>query len=81
MSVLIWVQTVCKRYQQRIKVAASKESLPAHEGLVNAVMEWATSLHIMYGGYKTFFMLNSTELEIYHALCQNANICWHFNIY
>ena len=32
--------------------------------------------------YKTFFMLNSTEHEIYHAhKCSNANNCWHFNIY
>ena len=27
LSVLIWVQTVCKDYQQTIKVAASKESV------------------------------------------------------
>ena len=33
-------------------------------------------------GYKTFFMLNSTEHEIILAhKCQNANICWHFNVY
>ena len=33
-------------------------------------------------GYKTFFMHNSTEHEIFPAhKCQNANICWHFNIY
>ena len=31
---------------------------------------------------KTFFMLNSTEQEIYHAhKCWNANNGWHFNIY
>ena len=31
--------------------------------------------------YKTFFMLNLGEQEIYPAhKCYNAN-CWHFNIY
>ena len=31
---------------------------------------------------KTFFMLNSTEHELYPVLkCLNANNCWHFNIY
>ena len=33
-------------------------------------------------GYKTLTMLNSAEHEIYPAhKCQNANYCWHFNIY
>ena len=33
-------------------------------------------------GYKTFYMLNSAEHEIYHAHeCENANNCWHFNIH
>ena len=33
-------------------------------------------------GYKTFFILNSAEHEIYPAhKCQNANNCWHLNIY
>ena len=33
-------------------------------------------------GYKTFFMLNSTEHENFPAhKCYNANNCWHFNIY
>ena len=33
-------------------------------------------------GYKTFFMLSSSETKIYltHKF-QNANNCWHFNIY
>ena len=32
--------------------------------------------------YKTFFMPNSAETEIYPAnKCLNANNCWHFNIY
>ena len=32
--------------------------------------------------YKTFSMLNSAEHEIYPAhKCQNANNCWHLNIY
>ena len=31
---------------------------------------------------KLFFMLNSTEHEIFPAhKCENANNCWHFNIY
>ena len=31
---------------------------------------------------KLFFMLNSTEHEIFPAhKCKNANKCWHFNIY
>ena len=31
---------------------------------------------------KLFFMLNSAEHEIYPAhKCENANNCWHFNIY
>ena len=31
---------------------------------------------------KTFFMLNSTEHENFPAhKCENANNCWHFNIY
>ena len=33
-------------------------------------------------GYKTFFMLNSIEHEIFPAhKCLNANNCWHLNIY
>ena len=33
-------------------------------------------------GYNTFFMLNSTEHEIFPAhKCENANNCWHFNSY
>ena len=32
--------------------------------------------------YKKIFKLNSAEHEIFHAhKCQNANNCWHFNIY
>ena len=30
LSVLIWIQTVCKGYQQTIKVAASKEELDSN---------------------------------------------------
>ena len=31
---------------------------------------------------ENFSMLNSAEHEIYPAhKCQNANNCWHFNIY
>ena len=31
---------------------------------------------------KTFFMLNSAKHKIYLShKCQNANNCWHFNIY
>ena len=33
-------------------------------------------------GYKTFFMLNSAEHEIFSAnKYENANNCWHFHIY
>ena len=33
-------------------------------------------------GYKTFFVLNSNEHEIYPVLkCLNAEFCWHFHIY
>ena len=33
-------------------------------------------------GYKTIFMLNSAEHEIFPAhKCKNANNCWHFNLY
>ena len=33
-------------------------------------------------GYKSLFMLNSTEHDIYPGhKCQNANNGWHFNIY
>ena len=33
-------------------------------------------------GYKTFFMLNSAELEIFSAnKYENANNSWHFHIY
>ena len=33
-------------------------------------------------GYKTIFMLNSIEHEIFPAhKCKNANNCWHFNMY
>ena len=32
--------------------------------------------------YKTCFLLNSAEHEIYPAhKCSNANSCWHFNFY
>ena len=32
-------------------------------------------------GYKTFFMLNSAEHEIFSAnKYENANNCWHFHI-
>ena len=33
-------------------------------------------------GYKTFFMLNSAEYEIFSAnKYENANNSWHFHIY
>ena len=33
-------------------------------------------------GYKTCFMLSSTEHGFFPAhKCENANNCWHFNIY
>ena len=33
-------------------------------------------------GYKKIFILSSAEHEILSAhKCQNANNCWHFNIY
>ena len=33
--VLVWVQTVCKEYQQTTKVGASKESVKDKEALYN----------------------------------------------
>ena len=37
---------------------------------------------VLSRGFKTFFILNSSEHEIYPAhKCKNANNCWHFNIY
>ena len=42
---------------------------------MNSVVTWSR-------GYKTFFMIISAECKIYSAHeCQNANNCWHFNIY
>ena len=38
--------------------------------------------HIWTQGYKTFFMLNSAEHEIFFAnKYENANNSWHFHIY
>ena len=43
---------------------------------------WSGNFWSRARGYKTFFMLNSTEDEIFSAhKCENANNCWHFNIY
>ena len=41
LSVLIWVQTVCKCNQQTTKVAASKIGAEAHPYLAKAVKEAA----------------------------------------
>ena len=36
---------------------------------------------IQVPGYTTFFMLNSTDDEIYHAhKCENANNYWHLTL-
>ena len=37
LSVLIWIQTVCKGYQQKTKVAASKERVNYHIQTMNHV--------------------------------------------
>ena len=40
------------------------------------------SQRLQFKVIKLFFMLNSAETKIYPAhKCQNANDCWHFNIY
>ena len=42
-----------------------------------------TTIHASWArGYKTFFMLNSAEHEIFSAnKYENANNSWHFHIY
>ena len=41
-----------------------------------------TKVEIWPRGYKTFFMLNSAEHEIFSAnKYKNANFSWHFHIY
>ena len=44
------------------------------------VFSWRNKKHIKQGGYKTFFMLNSAEHEIFPAnKYENANNSWHFS--
>ena len=39
-------------------------------------------IRVQAQGYKTFFMLNSAEHEIFSAnKYENANYSWHFHIY
>ena len=53
--------------------------------LFTAQTDWSSQPRcqvIWARGYKTFFMLNSAEHEIFPAhKCLNANNCWNFNIY
>ena len=53
------------------------------KALLLVIIEAASvSFEVRPRGYKTFFMLNSTEHKIYHAQkCYKANNCWHLNIY
>ena len=59
----------------------SKE-LQSYQDNERKIMKGCVPMEVWPQGYKTFFMLNSTEHEIFPAhKCYNANNCWHFNIY
>ena len=58
MSVLIWVQTVCKDYQQTTKDAASKERVQ----LFTLIGNWFTSRR----DYNSE-LIDMTNLEMLHA--------------
>ena len=49
LSVLIWVQTVCKGYQQMTKVAASKKRVNVKLKTLSFEMNDFTCLSILYG--------------------------------
>ena len=58
-----------------VDTMTSKDRMVLSDRLVGFNVTWAR-------GYKTFFMLNSTEHELFTAhKCSNVNNCWHFTIY
>ena len=45
-------------------------------------VHWLWSMHNLARGYRTFFLLNSAQHEIFSAnKYENANNSWHFHIY
>ena len=50
--------------------------------ILQRVLRVRNTVFVLVGGYKTFFMLNSAEHEIFSAnKYENANNSWHFHIY
>ena len=66
---------------------SSGEKWVKRSPLVGIVCPGCISIHLKvsmtrHWGYKKNFMLDSAELEIFPAhKCENANNCWHFDIY
>ena len=65
--------------QRRVEHEKSlKTSESDYTGFLMTQLIFINHFRVWPRGYKTFFMLNSTELEIYPAdKWQNANNCWH----
>ena len=76
------------RYDMNLKIFGKKVKIQnqtnVHYHSCREVLksEVLTRLRIRPQGYNTFSMLNLAEHKIYLAhKCENANNCWHFNIY
>ena len=71
MSVLIWVQTVCKGYLQMTKVAASQERVNAH--LFNESYQILTTLtHMVLSIFKSLYV-HVLLSSISRHLCLSSN--------
>ena len=73
--------------QNRVRIRHGKRAIGVRviEVLLNLYL-WIFSFTCIKDfwarGYKTFFMLNSAEHEIFSAnKCENAKNSWHFHIY
>ena len=62
-------------YENKTLMKILKITVSVYRFPLNAELIWPQ-------GFKTFFILNSADYEIYPAhKCYNANNCCHFNIY
>ena len=67
----------------KLYTASKKASTPPHFWKIKSNNHYITTAKkVMHQGYKTFFMLNSADHEIFSAnKYENGNYCWHFHIY
>ena len=88
--VLIWVQTVCKGYQQMTKVAASKERVDHFNNRITDNSKyklwfpglWNNEIDISVQNFRTFTVLwhlYSSKLTLIRAIqdCGRGQILWH----